>query len=69
MKSVAVYLGATMPADASYTHAVQELGEGLAKHGYTLVFGGSKEGTMTILADAVLNNGGKAIGVFTKPCR
>ena len=66
IKNVLVYLGATMPADASYTHAVQELGEGLAKHGYTLVFGGSKEGTMTILADAVLNNGGKAIGVFTK---
>ena len=66
IKNVLVYLGATMPADKSFTQAVQELGKGLAKHGYTLVFGGSKEGTMTILADAVLNNGGKAIGVFTK---
>ena len=66
MQNILVYLGATMPADGSYTQAVQELGKGLAKHGYTLVFGGSKEGTMTVLADAVLNNDGKAIGVFTK---
>ncbi len=66
MQNILVYLGATMPADSSYTQAVQELGEGLVKYGFTLVFGGSKEGTMTVLANAVLNNGGKAIGVFTK---
>ena len=66
MRNILVYLGATMPADGSYTRAVQELGEAIARHGMTLVFGGSKEGTMTILADAVLNNGGQAIGVFTK---
>ena len=63
---ILVYLGATKPADVSFTQAVQELGEGLAKRGKTLVFGGSNEGTMTILADAVLHNGGQAIGVFTK---
>ena len=66
MQNILVYLGATMPADGSYTQAVQELGTGLAKHGFTLVFGGSKEGTMTILADAVLTHGGQAIGVFTR---
>jgi hypothetical protein len=66
IQKVLVYLGATMPADASYAEAVRELGEGLVRQGRTLVFGGSREGTMTILADAVLKNGGKAIGVFTK---
>ena len=64
--NILVYLGATMPADKSYTDAVRELGEGIAKRGMNLVFGGSAEGTMTVLADAVLHNGGTATGVFTK---
>ena len=66
LQKILVYLGATTPSDPSYTQAVQELGERLARSGKTLVFGGSKEGTMTTLADAVLHNAGKAIGVFTK---
>lgn len=66
IQKILVYLGATMPADSSYTNAVKLLGEKIAKSGKTLVFGGSKEGTMTVLADAVLHNGGQVIGVFTK---
>ena len=65
-KKILVYLGATKPADSSYTDAVAEFGEGLTRRGMTLVFGGSAEGTMTILADAVLQHGGEAIGVFTR---
>ena len=66
MKSVAVYLGATMPRNPIYVEAVRTLGKALAERGITLVFGGSREGTMTVLADTVLGNGGKAVGVFTK---
>lgn len=66
MTKVLVYLGATMPADRSYVEAVKAFGEELARRKISLLFGGSKEGTMTVLADAVLNNGGYAIGVFTK---
>ncbi len=66
IKSVAVYLGATMPKDPVFPNAVKELGVELAKRGITLVFGGSREGTMTVLADAVLQHGGKAVGVFTR---
>ncbi len=66
IKSIAVYLGATMPKNPAYTDAVRELGTELARRDITLVFGGSREGTMTVLADAVLANGGKAIGVFTR---
>lgn len=66
LQKILVYLGATTPRDQSYTNAVKELGERLARSGKTLVFGGSKEGTMTTLADAVLHNGGEAIGIFTK---
>jgi len=66
MKSVAVYLGATMPRNPVYVEAVRTLGRAMAERGLTLVFGGSREGTMTVLADTVLANGGKAVGVFTK---
>ena len=63
--SITVYLGATIPKSPVYVDAVRELGQKMAKHGLTLVFGGSKEGTMEILADEILHNGGKAIGIFT----
>ena len=66
IKSIAVYLGATMPANPIYVDAVRTLGIALVARGIALVFGGSREGTMTVLADTVLLNGGKAIGVFTK---
>src|SRR6185437_1803656 len=36
----------------------------LVNRNITLVFGGGKVGVMGILADAVLNNGGRAIGVL-----
>ena len=63
--SITVYLGATTPADHAYVDAVKELGRQMAQRSLTLVFGGSKEGTMEVLADEVLHNGGKAIGIFT----
>ena len=66
INSIAVYLGATLPQNPAYTDAVRELGTELARRSITLVFGGSREGTMTVLADAVLGNGGKAVGVFTR---
>ena len=63
--SITVYLGATIPKNPIYVEAVRKLGRLIAAHGLTLVFGGSKEGTMEILADEVLHNGGKAVGIFT----
>ena len=40
------------------------LGETLAKRNIELVYGGAKVGLMGAVADGVLNNGGKAIGVL-----
>jgi hypothetical protein len=65
IQNVAVYLASHCPKDRVYEEAVISTGEYLAENGYTLVYGGSNEGTMKTLADAVLGNGGKAIGVFT----
>ncbi len=65
-KKVLVFLGAKTPSDSTYTQAVIQFGEGLAQRGMPLVYGGTTEGTMAILADAVLQHGGTAIGVFPK---
>ena len=65
-KNLTVYLGATTPRNPAYVAAVRELGREIARRGWTLVFGGSREGTMTVLADEVLSHGGRAVGVFTK---
>lgn len=64
MKRIAVYLGARPGALASYTEAVQELGRAMAARNFGLVYGGSDCGLMGILADAVLNAGGKVFGVI-----
>jgi len=66
MEKLLVYLGATTPKNPIFVEAVRELGIQIARRGVSLVFGGSREGTMTVLADTVLENGGRVIGVFTK---
>ena len=64
INSIAVYCGSYIPAEKIYSESAAELGRFLAANNITLVFGGSAMGTMKIIADAVLENGGKAIGVF-----
>lgn len=64
IRAVAVYCGSKMPENPVYAESAARLGRFLAEHGMTLVFGGSNVGTMKILADAVLENGGRAVGVF-----
>ncbi|BAU53730.1 LOG family protein [Mucilaginibacter gotjawali] len=64
MRSICVFCGANFNGDPLLKHAVEELAEVLVNRNITLVFGGGKVGVMGILADAILNNGGKAIGVI-----
>ncbi|HWZ01955.1 MAG TPA: TIGR00730 family Rossman fold protein [Mucilaginibacter sp.] len=64
MKSICVFCGANFNGDPLLKQAVEELAEVMINRNITLVFGGGKVGVMGILADAVLNNGGKAIGVI-----
>ena len=66
IKTVAVYCGSKRPLDPSFEEAVVAFGRFLATRGMTLVFGGSNVGTMKLLADTVLHEGGKAIGIFTE---
>ena len=64
--NVAVYLGSADVVVPLFRQAVIDLAVYLAKHKMTLVFGGSNTGMMKLLADTMLENKGKVIGVFTK---
>jgi uncharacterized protein (TIGR00730 family) len=64
MKSVAVYCGSSSGNKEIYTQQAQELGRELAQRGLTLVYGGGCVGLMGTIADAVLAEGGKVIGVI-----
>jgi len=63
---ICVFCGSSFGKDKIYTDAAIHLGETLVRHEIDLVYGGAKVGLMGILADVVLDNGGKVIGVLPK---
>jgi uncharacterized protein (TIGR00730 family) len=64
LNSICIFCGSSPGANGAYANAARTFGELLARDNITLVFGGGKVGLMGQLADAVLTNGGKAIGVI-----
>jgi uncharacterized protein (TIGR00730 family) len=64
MRAICVFCGANFNGDPALKEAVELLAEVMVNRNISLVFGGGKVGVMGILADAVLNNGGKAVGVI-----
>lgn len=64
MKSIAVYCGSSSGNQEIYTQQAQEMGRELARRGLTLVYGGGCVGLMGTIADAVLAEGGRVIGVI-----
>jgi uncharacterized protein (TIGR00730 family) len=66
MKRIAVFCGSSPGASDTYMIEARRFGMELASRGITLVYGGSKNGLMGAVADAVLKNGGQAIGVIPR---
>jgi len=66
IRSVCVFCGSNAGNDPRFADAAREFGALLAKEGIALVYGGGHVGLMGIIADAVLANGGKAIGVIPR---
>lgn len=66
LKTVCVYCGSSDQTDEVYLRAAQAMGEALSERGISLIFGAGKTGMMGRVADAVLDNGGQAIGVIPK---
>lgn len=62
--AVCVFCGSSDRIQRPYLEAAKEMGEAIAKQEHTLIFGGGGTGLMGALADAVLEGGGKVIGVI-----
>jgi hypothetical protein len=62
--NIAVYCGSTSGNREAYTIKAAQLGLWMAECGHTLVYGGAQGGLMGTVANAVLSNDGKAIGVI-----
>ena len=64
MRRLCVFCGSSRGSRAEYRDAARRFGELLAGRGVGLVFGAGHVGLMGVLADAVLQGGGEAIGVI-----
>jgi uncharacterized protein (TIGR00730 family) len=62
--SLAVFCGSKNGNNPLYKQHTVQLGKLLAKHTITLIYGGGNVGIMGTIADEVMNNGGKVIGVI-----
>jgi len=63
-KHIAVFCGSSLGVCPSYAKEARQLGILLAERNITLVYGGGKAGLMGVVADSVLEKGGKVIGVI-----
>jgi hypothetical protein len=64
MKNIAVFCGAHEIVDPKYKAVATRCGELIARHGLTLIYGGSNAGLMARVSDATVDNGGKVIGIY-----
>lgn len=64
MKNIAVFCGSNTGVSPIFKQAAHELGSKLAEKNIGLVYGGAKVGLMGAVADSVLENGGRAVGVL-----
>jgi uncharacterized protein (TIGR00730 family) len=64
MKRLCVFCGSSHGARESYAEAARALGQEMVQRGIGLVYGGGNVGLMGVIADAVLEAGGEAIGII-----
>jgi uncharacterized protein (TIGR00730 family) len=66
MRRICVYCGSNTGVRSEYAEAARDLARVLVRHDLELVYGGSDKGIMGVIADAVLEFGGKVHGVIPK---
>ena len=66
MKRLCVFCGSSRGTSVAFAGAARALGKTLAARNIELIFGGSHVGLMGVVADAVLANGGKVVGVLPR---
>ena len=64
LRRVCVYCGSSDQSNSTYFDAAAHMGQVLAAHSITLVYGAGGTGMMGKLADAVLDSGGQVIGII-----
>lgn len=62
--AVCVFCGSSFGNDPAFREAAAAIGAGIAKMGYSLVFGGGGMGLMGVVARAVLDGGGDIQGIM-----
>jgi uncharacterized protein (TIGR00730 family) len=64
MKNICIYCGSSTGTDPEYAETARRLGGILAGRRLGLVYGGGRVGLMGVVADAVLQGGGRVVGVI-----
>lgn len=64
MQRVCVYCGSNSGSRSVYAEAARDLADVLVRHDLELVYGGAGKGIMGVIANAVLERGGKVHGVI-----
>ncbi len=64
MQRLAVYCGSSAGSDPAFAQTAGLVGQVMAERGIDLVYGGGRLGLMGVVADAVLDGGGKVYGVI-----
>jgi uncharacterized protein (TIGR00730 family) len=65
-KSMAVFCGSKTGNNPLFMQQASILGKLLAKNGIQLIYGGGRVGLMGAVSDAVMQHGGKVIGIIPK---
>jgi uncharacterized protein (TIGR00730 family) len=66
ISKVCVYCASSRQSDNAYFEAANRLGQMLARHSITIIYGGGALGSMGQLAAGALEEGGKVIGVLPR---
>ena len=64
IKSIAVFCGSKAGNNPAYVEDAKIVGEILAEKNITLIYGAGNKGIMGAVANAVLDNNGKAVGII-----
>jgi len=64
VSTICVYLGSSSRCDEIHKTTTHAFGQLMAKSGLSLVYGGGRVGLMGMLADSVLEAGGKVTGII-----
>lgn len=64
IKSICIFCGSSSGSNQEYTLKTIELGKLLAENNISLVYGGSNVGLMRVIADTMMEAGGRVIGVM-----